>query len=55
LAKVKYARSRFPWPGEVTKLFLHDLLFTKFIHWKYEDEWRAWVSLDEKEEERGEY
>jgi len=28
---------------------------TKFVLWKYEDEWRAWVSLDEKEEERGEY
>jgi len=34
---------------------VHQLLCQKYIDWKYEEEYRIWVGLDEKDEETGHY
>lgn len=41
--------TRFQWPPELDEPFVKRLLFTKFAHWSYEDEYRAYVSLDQPE------
>lgn len=45
---VAYVDSRLPWPDKLSEEFTKQLLFTKFAHWSYEDEYRAWASLEEK-------
>lgn len=47
LTQVRYVTSRFPWPDKLSPSFLEQILVTKFVHWSYEDEYRAWVSLEE--------
>jgi len=32
-----------------TEQSVHELLFTKFEDWKYEEEWRNWFTFDERE------
>lgn len=44
--QVSYVNSRFAWPDTIDEAFMQRLLFTKFLHWSYEDEYRAYVSLD---------
>jgi hypothetical protein len=46
IRQVSYVNSRIPWPAVVDQFFVEQLLYTKFVHWSYEDEYRAWVSLD---------
>lgn len=46
LSKVRYVDSRWPVPGELDLQFMKRLLFTKFSHWQYEQEYRAFVNLD---------
>lgn len=49
LGQVNYIASRFPWPSEADNHFIRKLLFSKFSHWSYEDEYRAYGQVDEKE------
>jgi hypothetical protein len=43
--QVSYVNSRFPWPKSENDTFMKDLLYTKFAHWSYEDEYRAYLEL----------
>lgn len=51
LVKVEYVGSRLPAPEKIDEAFMKQLLFTKFEHWAYEQEYR--IYLDLKEEENG--
>lgn len=44
--KVAYVDKRFPKPGTLSEEFVKKLLFTKFTHWSYEDEYRVYLSID---------
>ena len=46
--KVEYVKTRFPRPSVLDEDFMKRLLFTKFIHWKYEEEYRVYLSLEEE-------
>lgn len=46
---VSYVNSRFNWPAEIDESFMVQLLFTKFSHWSYEDEYRVYTSLEDCE------
>lgn len=46
--KVEYIRRRLPAPKEITPEFARSTLFKKFHHWKYEQEYRAYTSLENK-------
>lgn len=46
LDQVTYVKSRLRKPKELDEAFLKKLLFTKFVHWSYEAEYRAYVTLD---------
>ena len=50
LEEVIYVNSRIQPPAIIDEAFVKKLLFTKFIHWSYEDEYRSYVSLDESED-----
>lgn len=45
LKEVEYVSERFPIPAVIDDLFMKKLLSTKFEHWKYEEEYRTFVSL----------
>ena len=45
--QVSYVNSRFNWPSVVDESFMVQLLFTKFSHWSYEDEYRLYTTLDD--------
>lgn len=47
--QVSYVNSRLPWPATIDESFMQSLLFTKFIHWGYEDEYRSYVSLEDED------
>lgn len=47
LEKIDYVDWRFPRPDVLDETFMKKLLFTKFKHWEYEQEYRAYVQLDE--------
>jgi hypothetical protein len=51
LAQVRYVSSRLDQPTEIDEAFVEALLVTKFDHWRYEDEVRLFVSLDDPENE----
>ena len=55
LRQVSYVSSRFEWPDELSLSFTEQVLFSKFVHWSYEDEYRAWIALDPNEIEDGHY
>jgi hypothetical protein len=55
LRQVNYVTSRFSWPDELSLSFIEQVMFSKFVHWSYEDEYRAWISLDHNEAEDGHY
>lgn len=46
LRQICYVKSRLTWPKIVDENFVQKLLFTKFLHWSYEDEYRVFLSLD---------
>jgi Protein of unknown function (DUF2971) len=48
LNKVIYVNSRLPWPTVPDEEFMKQLLFTKFNHWSYENEYRSYTSLSDK-------
>jgi hypothetical protein len=50
LKQVSYVNSRFFWPAKITDAFVNQLLFTKFAHWSYEDEYRVWMTLEQQED-----
>ena len=45
--KVEYVKKRLPKPAVFDETFMKRLLFTKFNHWKYEEEYRAYLSLED--------
>ncbi|MCI0427560.1 MAG: DUF2971 domain-containing protein [Nitrospiraceae bacterium] len=47
LGKVEYVDSRLPRPDVLDEAFMKKLLFTKFSHWQYEQEYRVYVTLEE--------
>lgn len=42
---ITYVPNRMPQPKRVDETFTRKLLFTKFDHWRYEEEYRLYVSL----------
>ena len=48
LGKVQYVDSRPPLPDVLDEAFMKRLLFTKFSHWQYEQEYRAYVQFEEE-------
>lgn len=46
---VDYVEARFPKPATLDEEFIKALLFSKFSHWAYEQEYRCHVQLDEDE------
>jgi hypothetical protein len=46
--RVEYVKKRFQKPQVLNEAFMKKLLFTKFIHWAYEDEYRTYVSLEDE-------
>ena len=46
LRKVEYVTCRQPLPKTLDEAFMRRLLSTKFSHWQYEQEYRAFVGLD---------
>jgi hypothetical protein len=48
LTRVRYVDERFHAPPKPDLEFVRDLLFTKFSHWRYEQEYRTYVTLDSK-------
>ena len=62
VAPIKYRASRLPVKfkknneqGGLDSVFVNNLLYTKYKHWKYEEEVRLHVNLDECEPENGLY
>ena len=47
--KVDYLDYRFDVPSDLDIAFIKKVLFTKFKHWEYEQEYRVYVQLDEEE------
>ncbi len=45
--QVSYVNSRFNWPSTIDESFMVQLLFTKFSHWSYEDEYRLYTTLED--------
>lgn len=48
LAEVEYVSERLPMPAEIDEPFMKKLLLTKFDHWRYEEEYRAYVSITDE-------
>jgi hypothetical protein len=49
LRQVKYVKERSPLKLPLSKQTADELLWTKYWDWKYEQEWRSWLQLDERE------
>lgn len=47
--QVSYVNSRFNWPSVIDESFMVQLLFTKFSHWSYEDEYRIYTNLEDSD------
>jgi hypothetical protein len=47
---VKYVTERPVFRIPPTKASVDELLFTKFVDWKYEEEWRNWFSFEARED-----
>ncbi len=50
LRKIKYVKERPALRLPLTTGTTDELLWTKYWDWKYEEEWRSWLQLDEREE-----
>lgn len=48
LDEVTYTKERLPAPKVIDQPFMKKLLLTKFDHWRYEEEYRAYVSLEDE-------
>ena len=48
LEKVNYVKVKLSTPDVIDEAFIRRLLWTKFHYWKYEQEYRAFVSLEEE-------
>lgn len=48
LGKVDYLDERIPVPSRLDDNFMKSLLFSKFKHWEYEQEYRIYVQLEEE-------
>jgi hypothetical protein len=48
LEKVTYVKERFPRPAVFDEEFMKKVLFTKFDHWRYEQEYRVYIDLNEE-------
>ena len=46
---VKYIDARTPLRLPLTDAAMRTILFTKFVGWSYEEEWRAWFRLEERD------
>ena len=46
---VNYVAKRLPFPAQPTVAEAETMLFTKYINWKYEQEVRVWVALNDRE------
>ena len=49
LRKITYVKERSALRLPLTKETADELLWTKYWDWKYEEEWRSWLQLDERE------
>ena len=49
LQKITYVKERSALRLPLTKETADELLWTKYWDWKYEEEWRSWLQLDERE------
>ena len=49
LRQVNYVKERSELKVPVTKETAQQLLWTKYWDWKYEEEWRGWLQLDQRE------
>ena len=47
LGKVEYQDARLQLPDRVNEKFMQKLLFTKFKHWEYEQEYRIYLELED--------
>jgi Protein of unknown function (DUF2971) len=50
LKKVTYVQHRLPFPSKPVLKDSNRMLFTKFRNWAYEEEVRAWATLEEEED-----
>jgi len=48
--RVEYVTKRLPFPTPPKSADLQIMLWTKFAHWQYEEEIRAWATCDEHED-----
>jgi hypothetical protein len=48
LQKVNYVKERLPRPAVLDEEFMKKVLFTKFDHWQYEQEYRMYIDLEEE-------
>lgn len=55
LEKIKYVKERLKYEGTINFESMKGLLTAKFEHWSYEEEYRAFISLDPEREEEGKY
>ena len=47
---VTYIGDRLRWPNKLDEEFMKKLLFTKFSHWSYEEEYRVYANIDTPED-----
>lgn len=55
VSKVEYSNHRIKAESEIDHAFMKKILTTKFSHWAYEQEYRAFLRLDHESEEGGLY
>ncbi|SRR5712692_2659554 len=55
ITPIQYVRKRTPLKTPPTPDTAQQLLFTKYLDWKYEEEWRGWFTLDEVDPATGFY
>jgi hypothetical protein len=49
IAAVRYVETRTPLRLPLTESAMQRILFTKYAGWSYEEEWRAWFRLEERD------
>jgi Ca2+-binding EF-hand superfamily protein len=49
LAKVEYVKERLPHNGNIDEDLMYKFLTTKFEHWSYEEEYRAFLELEDRD------
>ena len=51
VSEVHYSNHRLQAPNKIDETFMKKILTTKFIHWVYEKEYRAFLQLDHEDQE----